>query len=83
MFYTIARQKIKSMGGSSKEIAGVQPLSNTFVFLSVALQQKNASEIYFYINFFKQKFSSFDKPIKRFAFIIPKKQFLYRVLNHG
>ena len=61
----------------------MQPLSNTFVFLSVVLQQKIASEIYFYINFFKQKFSSFDKPIKRFAFIIPKKQFLYRVLNHG
>ena len=54
-------------------------------FLSLASQQKFAKEMNFY-NKFEMKvyvIASFDEPSKRFAFVMPKIQFLYDLLNQA
>ena len=62
---------------------GLQPTQIILYFLSLALQQKFAKEINFRIKFLLKllAIASFDEPIKRFTFVMPKKQLLYHMLK--
>ena len=55
------------------------PPNNLFSVISIATEIGKKS---FYIQFLlKSLCDCFDEPIKRIGFVIPKKQFLYHVLN--
>ena len=70
-------------GGSSVETAELQPPQIILCFLSLALQQKIENIFTFIFNFYWKLYAiaSFDEPIESFAFVMPRKQFLYHALN--